>query len=125
MRHPVDIVVMFTALWLLGSMVIDFLTPAELSIQLVALATGPAAVGTAVCYLLKIPKIDFAIIFASLWLLAAMALEWISPAPLPDFMIGGALAPALIIGGVLHWRRCRDQRGRQPVEENSSNRSLQ
>lgn len=107
MRHPVDIAIMFAALWLLGLMAIDILTPDELTIHLVALATGPAALGTAVCYFVRTPKIDFAIIFASLWLLASMALEWISPAPLPDFMIGGALAPALIVGGVLHWRRFR------------------
>lgn len=104
MRHPVDIVVMFAALWLLGLMAIDILTPKELTIYMAALATGPAAIGTAACYFLRIPKLDFAIIFASFWLLASMALEWISPAPLPDFMMGGAVAPALIVGAVLHWR---------------------
>jgi hypothetical protein len=122
-RHPVDIAIMFAALWLLGSMAIDMLTPKEMTIYLVALATGPAAIGTAACYFLQTPKLDFAIIFASFWLMASMALEWISPAPLPDFMIAGALAPALIVGGVLHWRRYR-VRGRpnRKVPQQSSSK---
>jgi hypothetical protein len=118
-RHPVDIAVMFAALWLLGSMVVDILTPRELTFYLIAAATGPAAIGTALCYFLRIPKIDFAMILVSLWLVASMAIEWISPAPLPDFMIGGALAPPLIVGAVLRWHCYRLDERQRNVEEKS------
>lgn len=117
MRHPIDIAVMFAALWLLGSMVVDFLTPKELTFYLIAAATGPAALGTALCYFLRIPKIDFAMIVVSLWLVASMAIEWISPTPLPDFMIGGALVPPIIVGAVLHWHRYRLNERRRTIEE--------
>ena len=117
MRHPIDIATMFAALWLLGSMVIDILTPPELTVYWIGGATAPAAIGTALCYYLHVPKIDFAVIFASLWLVALMAMEWISPAPLPDFMIASALAPALIVGAVLHWRRYLGGDRRRTIEE--------
>jgi hypothetical protein len=47
------------------------------------------------------------IILATLWLVAALTIEWISPVPLPGFMIGAALGPALIVGAILHWHRYR------------------
>jgi len=106
-RHPIDIAVMFLALWLLGSMVVDILTPKELTFYLIAAATGPAAFGTALCYLLRVPKIDFAMIVTALWLVASMAIELLSPLPLPDYMIPGALIPPIIVGAVLHWHRYR------------------
>lgn len=110
MRHPVDIAVMFLALWLLGSMVVDILTPKELTVYLIAAATGPAAFGTAICYWLRIPKVDFAMIITVLWLVASMAIELISPVPLPDYMIPGALVPPMIVGAALHWHRYRLRR---------------
>lgn len=113
MRHPIDVATMFAALWLLGSMVVDLLTPKELTVYMIAAASAPAAVGTGLCYYLRFPKIDFAVTFATLWLAAAVAIEWISPAPLPSFMIAAALAPALIVGVVLHWRRYRSGEHRQ------------
>ena len=109
-RHPVDIAVMFLALWLLGSMVVDILTPKELTVYLIAAATGPAAFGTAICYWLRIPKVDFAMIITVLWLVASMAIELISPVPLPDYMIPGALVPPMIVGAALHWHRYRLRR---------------
>jgi len=120
-RHPIDIAVMFAALWLLGSMVVDILTPKELTVYMIAAATGPAAIGTALCYFLQIPKIDFAMIFASLWLTALMAIEWISPAPLPNFVIGGAFAPALIVGAVLHWHQYRSNDRRRAIVKKIEN----
>ena len=99
-RHPIDIAVMFLALWLLGSMVVDILTPKQLTVYLIAAATGPAAFGTAICYFLRVPKVDFAMIVMAFWLVTSMAIELASPLPLPDYMIPGALIPPMIVGAV-------------------------
>ena len=107
MRHPIDIATMFAALWLLGSMVLDYLTPKELTVYMIAAATAPAVIGTGLSYYLRFPKIDFVLILATLWLVAALTIEWISPVPLPVFLIGAAVAPALIVGVILHWHRYR------------------
>jgi hypothetical protein len=112
-RHPVDIAIMYAVLWLLGSMMLDYLTPKELTAYMIAAATAPAVIGTGLCYYLQFPKIDFAVISATLWLVAALTIEWISPVPLPSFLIGAALAPALIVGAILHWHRYRSGDGRQ------------
>ena len=109
-RHPVDIAIMFAALWLLGSMVLDYLTPKELTVYMIAAATAPAVIGTALSYYLKFPPIDFMLILATLWLVAALTIEWISPVPLPVFLIGAALAPSLIVGAILHWHRYRSRK---------------
>ena len=107
MRRPIDVATMFGVLWLLGSMVIDVLTPKELTVYMIAAATAPAVIVVGLCYYLQFPMIDFAMILATFWLAAAVAIGWISPKPLPSFIIAGALAPALIAGAVLHWRRYR------------------
>jgi hypothetical protein len=107
MRRPLDVVTMFGVLWLLGSMVIDVLTPKELTVYMIAAATAPTAVAIGLCYYLQFPMIDFAMISATFWLVAALAIEWISPKPLPAYIIGGALVPVLIVGAVLHWRGYR------------------
>src|SRR6266852_3671859 len=104
---------MFAALWRVGSMVVDLLTPKELTVYMIAAASAPAAIGTGLCYYLRFPRIDFAVIFATLWLVAAVAIEWISPTPLPNFIIAAALAPALIVGVILHWGRYRSGEHRQ------------
>ncbi|MDX6458861.1 MAG: hypothetical protein QOE55_2558 [Acidobacteriaceae bacterium] len=109
-RHPIDVAIMFAALWLLGSMVLDHLTPKELTVYMIAAATAPAVIGTALSYYLRFPAIDFVSISATLWLIAALTIEWISPVPLPGFMIGAALAPALVVGAILHWHRYRSRR---------------
>jgi hypothetical protein len=93
-------------------MVLDYLTPKELTVYMIAAATAPAVIGTGLAYYLRFPRIDFVIILATLWLVAALAIEWISPVPLPGFMIGAALAPALIVGAILHWHRYRS--GKHP-----------
>jgi hypothetical protein len=123
-RHPIDIATMFAALWLLASMVIDHLTPKELTVYMIAAAIAPAVIGTGLCYYLQFPKIDFAVIFAALWLVAALTIEWISPAPLPNFLIGAALAPPLIIGAVLHWHRYRSRQTPAGKESSSARREL-
>jgi hypothetical protein len=88
-------------------MVLDYMTPAELTVYMIAAATAPAVIGSALAYYLRFPRIDFVMILATLWLVAALTIEWISPVPLPGFMIGAALAPALIVGAILHWHRYR------------------
>jgi hypothetical protein len=107
MRRPIDVATMFGVLWLLGSMVVDVLTPKELTVYMIAAATAPAVIVVGLCYYLQFPMIDFTVILATFWLAAAIAIGWISPKPLPSFIIAGALAPALIAGAVLHWRRYR------------------
>jgi hypothetical protein len=104
-RHPIDIAVMFAALWLLGSMVLDHLTPKELTVYMIAAATAPAVIGSALCYYLRFPRTDFVLIVATLWLVAALTIGLVSPVPLPGFLIGAALAPAVIVGIILHWHR--------------------
>lgn len=104
MRHPLDIVAMFAALWLLASMVLDALTPKELTAITIAVAIGPAIIITAVFYHLRSPRADFAVMFAALWLISDIAIAFASPKALPHFLIALGFLPALLIGAVLHWR---------------------
>jgi hypothetical protein len=117
MRRPIDVATMFGVLWLLGSMVVDVLTPRE--------ATAPAVIVVGLCYYLQFPMIDFTMILATFWLATAVAIGWMSPKPLPSFIIAGALAPALIAGAVLHWRRYRSgeswRKSAYPLSARSSN----
>jgi hypothetical protein len=125
MRRPIDVATMFGVLWLLGSMVVDVLTPKELTVYMIAAATAPAVVVVGLCYYLQFPIADFTMILATFWLAAAVAIGWISPKPLPSFFIAGALAPALIAGTMLHWRRYRSgeswRRSAYPLSARSSN----
>lgn len=105
LRHPVDIVAMFMAIWLLMAMVLDALTPKELTAPMIGVAIAPAMVITAVFYYLRFPRTDFAVLFAALWLISDVGIEMISPKPLPNFLIAVGFVPALVIGIALHWRR--------------------
>jgi hypothetical protein len=105
LRHPIDIVAMFAAIWLLASMVLDALTPKELTAVMIGIAIGPAVIITAIFYYLRCPRTDFAVLFAALWLISDIAIEFISPKPLPNFLIALGFVPALLIGIFLHWRR--------------------
>ena len=58
MRHPIDIIAMFAAIWLLASMVLDALTPKELTAVMIAVAIGPAVVITAVFYYLRCARTE-------------------------------------------------------------------
>ena len=98
MRHPLDIIAMFAALWLLASMVLDALTPKELTAVMIGIAIGPAIVITAVFYYLRCPRTDFAVMFAALWLISDIAIAFISPTQLPYFLIALGFVPALLIG---------------------------
>ncbi|WP_027533664.1 hypothetical protein [Bradyrhizobium sp. WSM3983] len=115
MRHPIDIIAMFAALWLLASMVLDALTPKELTAVMIAIAIGPAVVVTAVFYYLRCPRTDFAVIFAALWLISDIAIAFISPKELPHFLIVLGFLPAALIGIVLHWQRFQRRHERLPL----------
>lgn len=107
---------MFAALWLLAAMVLDALTPKELTTVMIAIAIGPAVIITAVFYYLRCPRTDFAVMFAALWLISDIAIAFISPKELPHFLIVLGFVPALLTGIVLHWQRFqrRDERLPQP-----------
>jgi fatty acid desaturase len=107
MRRPIDVATMFGVLWLLGSMVIDVLTPRELTVYMIAAATAPTALAIGLCCYLQFPMINFTMISATFWLVPALVIEWISPKPLPSYIIGTALVPALVVGAVLRWCRYR------------------
>lgn len=115
MRHPLDIIAMFAALWLLASMVLDALTPKELTAVMIGIAIGPAIVITAVFYYLRCPRTDFAVMFAALWLMSDIAIAFISPTQLPYFLIALGFVPALLIGIVLHWQRFQHRHERLPA----------
>jgi hypothetical protein len=97
-RHPIDAAIMFTALWVLASMTLDILTPKEVTAVMIGAAIAPAMLVTAMLYVLRYPLVDFTIMFATLWLIAAMSIEWISPTQLSPLMIVGAFVPALTVG---------------------------
>jgi hypothetical protein len=106
-RTPIDIAIMFAAIWLLGSMIIDLVTPNELSVYMIAAALAPAVSGTALAYYLRLPKIDFISISTVLWSIAAFTIGWLSPVPLPIHLVVEAFAPAFIVGAILTWHRYR------------------
>jgi fatty acid desaturase len=63
-------------------------------------------------------------ISAAFWLVAAIAIEWISPKPLPAYIIAGALVPVLIVGAAMHWRRYRSgESWRRSAYDRSARRS--
>ena len=48
-------------------------------------------------------------LFAALWLISDIAIEFISPKPLPNFLVIAGFVPALLVGVVLHWQRRHEQ----------------
>ena len=103
-----DAIVMFASLWLLASMVIDVLTPKELTVYAIGGALAPATAISALLYWLEVPRIDFAVCFSVLWMVSGMVLELISPVPLSPLMIVVTLLPILVVGIVINfqcWRR--------------------
>lgn len=108
--RQLDVAVMFASLWLLASMVIDAITPPELTVYLIGAMTAPAAVIMAVLYLKRISRFDFAVAFAALWLATWIILELISPKPLSLLLAVAAVAPLLAVGVVANFRRWRQSR---------------
>jgi hypothetical protein len=97
------------ALWLLAAMLIDALTPKELTAIMVGEVLAPAVIVGAVFYHWKLPGPDLAIALATLWLVSVMAIEWITPKPISFYFMIAAVAPAILVGAWLHgsarWHR--------------------
>ena len=108
--RQLDVSVMFASLWLLASMVIDAITPPELSVYQIGATTAPAAVIMAVLYLKRISRFDFAVALATLWMVTWIVLELVSPKPLSLLLALAAVAPLLAIGAVVNFRRWRESR---------------
>jgi hypothetical protein len=103
-----DMIVMFASLWLLASMVLDVLTPQELTVYAIGAALAPATAISALLYWLEVPRIDFAVCFSVLWMVTGMVLELISPVPLSPLMIVVTIVPMVVVGAVINyqcWRR--------------------
>jgi hypothetical protein len=103
---------MFVSLWLLASMVIDALTPKELTVYMIGAAIAPAVVILAVLYWKRVPRFDFAVAFATLWMTTWIVLELISPKPLSLFVVVIAVAPLLVVGAAINLRRWRRSKPR-------------
>lgn len=106
----IDTCLMFVSCWLLMSMVIDVLTPKELTVYMIAVAIAPATAVSATLYALRVPTVDFAMVFAVLWMISAMVLIFITPKPLSPLLAVAAVVPMLIVGAVINfqcWRRSR------------------
>jgi hypothetical protein len=102
-----DVIVMFVCLWLLASMVLDVLTPKELTVYAIGMALAPVTLISALLHWLGVPKIDFAVCFAVLWMVSGMVLELISPQPLSPYMIIVVVLPAVVVGIVINFQRWR------------------
>jgi hypothetical protein len=98
MRKPFDVAVMFLALWLWSTKIIDVLTPKELDVYIIGPAIAPATILTAVLYYRRIPILDFAIIFSAVWLSTTVVLHIITPKPLADVAAWIGLALPMIVG---------------------------
>ena len=105
-----DVVAMFVSLWLLASMVIDVATPKELTVFMIGAAIAPATGITALLYWARVPTLDFAVSFATLWLISGMLIELITPKPLSPLLALASIGPMAIVGTVINfqcWRRAR------------------
>jgi hypothetical protein len=105
-----DVVTMYVSLWLLASMVIDIATPKELTVYMIGAAIAPAIAITALLHWLRVPRLDFAVSFATLWLVSGIVIELITPKPLSPLVALVAVAPMVIVGTVINfqcWRRLR------------------
>lgn len=104
MRY-VDGAVMFFSLWLLASMLLDALTPPELTFYMIGPAIAPAVIVAGFLYWLRIPPLDYAVVFGTLWMASEMVLEMITPKPLSSLMAVAAVAPLLLAGILVNVRQ--------------------
>lgn len=105
-----DIAAMFASLGLLTAMILDVVTPPELTVFMIGAAIAPATVISATLYWLRVPAIDFAVVFATLWMITEMALEIMTPVRLSPLMAVVAVVPSVMVGTVIqfqYWRRSR------------------
>ncbi len=109
MRRPTDTAVIFGAVWLMTAMLIDALTPKELSVYLIGAALAPAIITGGLLYHLRYPASDLAITLAAFWMVAVMVIEWITPKPMSPYFVAAAIVPSILVGAWLHlttaWRR--------------------
>jgi len=109
-----DVVAMSVSLWLLASMVLDVATPKELTVYMIGAAIAPAAAISALLYWLRVPRFDFVVSFAILWMVSGMLIELITPKPLSPLIAIVAVAPMVIVGTVFNLRNWRGWR-RRPI----------
>jgi len=109
-----DVVAMFASLWLLASMIIDAVTPKELTVYMIGATTAPAFFILAVVYSRRFPKLDFAIIVATLWMITLMVIEFITPKPLSLIVAAIAIVPPAVVGCVINYRHWRSSRSDRP-----------
>jgi hypothetical protein len=105
--RQLDVAAMFVSLWLLASMVIDVLTPKELTVYMIGATIAPAVLILAILHLKRVPTFDFAVAFATLWMTTWIVLELITPKPLSLLVVVVAVAPLVIVGAVIHFQRWR------------------
>jgi hypothetical protein len=110
-RH-LDVAVMFASLWLLASMVIDAITPQELTVYMIAGTIAPAIIVLAFLYWKRVSRFDFAVALATLWMGTWIVLELISPKPMSLLLAAVAAVPLLAVGAVVNFRRWREARAR-------------
>ena len=102
MRHPLDTAVMSVAIGLMAAMLIDALTPKEMTVYMVGAVLAPAILIWTVLYHLRLPLVDLMVTLAVLWLVSVMAMEFITPKPLSHYFIAAAMAPSIMVGLWLH-----------------------
>ena len=118
--RQLDVAAMFVSLWLLASMVVDALTPMELTVYMIAATIAPAIIILAVLHWKRVSTFDFTVAFATLWMATWIVLEVISPKPLSLFVIVIAVVPLVVVGVVFNFRRWRRSRSRSSSTRLSS-----
>jgi hypothetical protein len=86
---------------------------------MIGAAIAPATAITAFLYWLRVPRLDFAVSFATLWLVSGMLIEWITPKPLSPFIVLAAFAPMVAVGIAINfqnWQRSR----RRPIPDSQA-----
>src|SRR6478609_9733343 len=82
-------------------MVVDIATPKELTVYMIGAAIAPAIAIAAHLHWLRVPRFDFAVSFATLWLVSGIVIELITPKPLSPLVAFVAVAPMVIVGTVM------------------------
>ena len=106
-----DLVAMSASLWLLASMVIDAATPKELNVYMIGTTLAPMTAISTALWWLRVPLLDFSVVFATLWMASVMVLEIITPKPMSLLMAAIAVVPLLIVGTVINFQRWRRSKG--------------
>ena len=118
----IDVAAMFMSLWLLATMVIDVLTPKELTAWIIGTAIAPAVIALAILYYKRVPMFDFAVTFAALWMVSWIALEIVTPTPLSLIVVVIAAVPLVVMGviaNVQYWQRRRRGADTNPASSSS------